>query len=178
MVKTASTMLELGSAAPDFTLPNVDGSDVSRDDFTGRPLLMAFICTHCPFVVHIEPGLIALGSDYRDSGIGIVAISSNDAVSYPADSPQRMGEKEYPFPYLYDESQAVARAYDAACTPDLFLFDAAGGCVYRGQFDDARPGNSLPVNGASIRAAMDALLDGAPPLAEQKPSMGCSIKWR
>lgn len=180
MAKTESTMMPLGQQAPDFRLPEPGSArHWSRDELAGpQGLLLMFICNHCPFVVHIEQGLRDLGRDYADSGIGIAAICSNDAASYPDDAPEKMAQKRYPFPYLYDESQAVARAYDAACTPDLFLFDARLRCVYRGQFDDARPGNGIAVSGASLRQAMDALLAGADPVADQHPSIGCNIKWR
>jgi peroxiredoxin len=183
MALTESTMLELGTTAPDFALRDVvTGKTVRRDDFRGQKgLLVMFICTHCPYVKHIEKGLAQLGSDY-DGRLGIVAISSNDAQNYPDDSPeglkkqaQRMG---FVFPYLYDETQAVARAYDAACTPDIYLFDKDFKLVYRGQFDGARPGNNLPITGQDLREAMDALLRGEKPSADQKASIGCNIKWK
>lgn len=180
MALTPSNMIELGSPAPDFELPDPKtGHNLSLSEAAGnKGLLVMFICNHCPFVKHIEAGLVQLGQDYSDSGIAIVAISSNDVVSHPDDSPEKMAEKPYPFPYLYDETQAVAKAYDAACTPDFFLYDGSLKLVYRGQFDDSRPGNDTPVTGKDLRAAMDALLAGKPPLAEQKPSIGCNIKWR
>ena len=183
MALTESTMLDLGTTAPDFALTDVvSGKTVRRDDFRGQKgLLVMFICTHCPYVKHIEKGLAQLGSDYAGK-IGIVGISSNDAENYPDDSPQglkaqaqRLGFK---FPYLYDESQSVARAYDAACTPDIFLFDKDFKLAYRGQFDSARPGNNVPVTGQDLRTALDAVLRGEKPSGDQKASIGCNIKWK
>lgn len=180
MALTPSNMVALGVPAPDFTLPEPKtGNSLTLTDAAGaKGLLVMFICNHCPFVKHIEQGLVKLGEDYRDSGIAIIAISSNDVTTHPNDSPEKMAEKRYPFPYLYDETQAVARSYDAACTPDFFLFDGDRKLVYRGQFDDSRPGNDIPVTGSDLRAAMDALVAGKPPLTEQKPSIGCNIKWK
>jgi peroxiredoxin len=183
MALTESTMLELGTTAPDFALPDVvTGKTVRRDDFRGQKgLLVMFICTHCPYVKHIEKGLAALGADYAGK-IGIVAVSSNDAENYPDDSPaglkhqaQNLGFK---FPYLYDESQQVAHAYKAACTPDIYLFDKELKLVYRGQFDASRPSNSIPVTGENLRAALDAVLRGEKPDADQRASIGCNIKWK
>ena len=176
-------MLPLGTVAPDFRLPDTNGKTVSLGDFKASPaLLVMFICNHCPYVVHIRPGLAQLGRDYLPKGVAMVAISSNDAANYPADGPARMKEEAksagYTFPYLYDESQAVAKAYRAACTPDLFLFDRDRKLVYRGQFDDSRPGNGAAVTGTDLRAAINAVLDGKPVAAPQKPSMGCNIKWK
>ena len=181
MVMTPSTMLPLGTSAPDFSLPDTDGKTVSLHDFEGAPaLLVIFMCNHCPFVKHLRDGLAKLGRDYQGKA-AIVAISSNDVAGYPDDSPQRMKEERrsagYEFPYLYDASQEVAKAYHAACTPDFFLFDKARHLVYRGQFDDSRPSNGLPVTGRDVRAALDAVLAGQSVLTAQKPSIGCNIKW-
>ena len=184
MALTESTMLELGSSAPDFALPDVvTGKLVHRDDFSGQKgLLVLFICTHCPYVKHIETGLAALGADYAAKPVAIVAISSNDAVTHPADAPAGLKHQAvtygFQFPYLYDESQQVAKAYHAACTPDIFLFDAAFKLVYRGQFDASRPGNGVPVTGKDLRSALDALLSDKPITTEQRASIGCNIKWK
>ena len=184
MSLTESTMLELGVTAPDFTLTDVvTGKTVSRNGFRGqKALLVIFICAHCPYVKHIEKGLAALGKDYAGQPMGIVAISSNDAVTHPADSPAGLKRQAetlgFVFPYLYDETQAVARAYKAACTPDFFLFDASFRLVYRGQFDRSRPGNGIPVTGVDLRAAIDLVLAGKPIVADQRPSIGCNIKWK
>jgi peroxiredoxin len=177
-------MLPLGTKAPGFRLPDAaTGKTVSLDDFAGAPgLLVMFICNHCPFVKHIRGGLAAFGRDYQPKGLAIVAVSSNDVANYPDDSPAKMAAEAkaagYVFPYLYDETQEVAKAYQAACTPDFFLFDRDRRLVYRGQFDDSRPGNGRPVTGADLRAAADAVLAGTPVPAEQKPSIGCNIKWK
>ncbi len=183
MVLTPSTMIGLGMKAPDFSLPGTDGKTHSLSDFAGnKALLVMFICNHCPYVKHVADELARLGRDYQAKGAGIVAISSNSVESHPADSPDKMKEEAvargYTFPYLYDESQSVARAYQAACTPDFFLFDAQKKLVYRGQLDDSRPGNNLPVTGADLRAALDTVLAGKPVTASQKPSIGCNIKWK
>ncbi len=182
MAQTPSTMLPLGTSAPNFSLPEpATGKTVSLDDFKNAPaLLVMVICNHCPFVKHIRAELARFGRDYQAKGLAMVAISANDVANHPDDSPARIAEeaKIYPFPYLYDESQAVAKAYRAACTPDFFLFDADRKLVYRGQFDGSRPGNNLPVTGADLRAAVDAILAGQPVVAEQKPSIGCNIKWK
>ena len=182
MVKTASTMLQLGTKAPEFSLPNIDGSIVSLADFTYRKgLLVVFMCNHCPFIKHLRKELAEFGNEFLEKGLGVVGISSNDVANYPDDSPEKMVEEAadagYRFPYLYDESQAVAKAYKAACTPDFFLFDGDMTLVYRGQFDDSRPGNDVPVTGADLRAACDQVLAGEPLPAEQQPSVGCNIKW-
>lgn len=183
MALTESTMLELGTSAPDFALPEVvTGKTVRRDDFRGQKgLLVMFICTHCPFVKHIEKGLATLGADYAGK-LGIVAISSNDAESYPDDSPAGLKRQAqtfgFKFPYLYDESQQVAHAYKAACTPDIYLFDRDLKLVYRGQFDGSRPSNGIPVTGNDLRAAMDAVLRGETPGVDQHASVGCNIKWK
>jgi peroxiredoxin len=185
MSLTESTMkLELGTEAPDFALTDVvSGKTVRRDDFRGqKALLVMFICTHCPYVKHVEKGLAALGMDYDGEPVSIVAISSNDAEMYPDDGPEGLKQQAetmgFRFPYLYDESQAVAKAYDAACTPDLFLFNADLRLVYRGQFDGSRPENGIPVTGEDLRAAIDAVLAGRAVAGEQKPSIGCNIKWK
>lgn len=182
MVKTLSTMLPLGTTAPDFSLINVDGRTVSRDDFQGaKGLLVMFICNHCPFVKHIAHELAALGNQYQQRGVGVVAISSNDVSSHPEDSPEQMvheaESRGYAFPYLYDETQEVAKAYRAACTPDFFVFDGEMKLVYRGQLDGARPGNDVPVTGEDLRKALDAVMAGESVAEEQIPSLGCNIKW-
>ena len=176
-------MLTLGTTAPDFRLPDTNGKTVSLVDFKDKPaLLVMFICNHCPYVKHIRTGLAQLARDYLPRGIGIVGVNSNDVANYPDDSPAKMKEEAksagYLFPYLYDESQAVAKAYRAACTPDIYLFDKGRKLVYRGQFDDSRPGNGIPVTGKDLRAALDAVLAGRPVSANQKASMGCNIKWK
>jgi len=176
-------MLPLGTSAPDFKLPDTAGKVVSLGDFSGKEaLLIMFICNHCPFVKHVRSELARLGKDYLSRGVGVVAISSNDVTNYPEDSPTKMAEEAhdagYGFPYLYDESQAVAHAYRAACTPDFFLFDKSRKLIYRGQLDDSRPGNGIPVTGKDLSAALDALLARKPVASEQKPSLGCNIKWK
>ncbi len=184
MALTESTMLELGTIAPDFALTDVvSGKTVRRDDFRGqKALLVLFICAHCPYVKHIEKSLGKLGADYTGKPLGIVAISANDAADYPADNPaglkQQAKDNGFVFPYLYDESQAVAHAYEAACTPDIYLFDGDFRLAYRGQYDESRSGNGVPVTGKDLRAAIDAVLAGKPVPADQKPSIGCNIKWK
>ena len=183
MVRTPSTMLQLGTAAPDFSLPNLDGRLLSLGDVAGeKGTVVMFICNHCHFVKHVADQLAVLGRDYLPRGIGVVAISSNDVSTHPADSPEQMvheaEERGYLFPYLYDETQEVAQAYHAACTPDFYLFDAGRALVYRGQLDPSRPGSDVPVTGSDLRAAIEALLAGQPPVAEQIPSLGCNIKWK
>jgi peroxiredoxin len=182
MSETPSTMLELGIEAPDFSLPDTAGRTVSRADFAGKPLLVMFICNHCPFVKHVRAKLAEITRTYRDKGVGVVAISSNDVSSYPDDSPANMKKEVraagYTFPYLFDETQEVARAYRAACTPDFFLFDENHTLVYRGQMDASRPGNNVPVTGEDLTAAVEAVLAGRAPSPDQKPSMGCNIKWK
>ena len=183
MTLTPSIMAELGTPAPDFDLPDTDGSRVRKQDFDGAPgLLVIFMCNHCPYVKHIRTGLAVFADEYRSRGLGVVGINSNDAANYPQDSFEKMGEEKrqfsYRFPYLHDESQAVARAYGAACTPDFFLYDGRSCLYYRGQFDDSRPGNGIAVTGADLRRAADALLEGRRAPAEQKPSVGCNIKWK
>lgn len=184
MALTPSTMLALGTKAPDFKLPDaVSGKSVSLADFTGKKaLLVMFICRHCPYVQHIKEGLTKLGKDYSAKEAALVAISANDAKNYPDDAPESLKafakEEGYTFPFLHDESQKVAQAYTAACTPDFFLFDAGRKLVYRGQMDDSRPGNWKPVTGRDLRAALDAVLAGRPVPSDQKPSIGCNIKWK
>ncbi len=184
MALTESTMLELGTMAPDFALPDVvTGERVRRDDFRGQQaLLVMFICTHCPYVKHVEKGLAALGRDYEGGPLSIVAISSNDATTHPDDSPAGLKKQaqamDFRFPYLYDETQAIAKAYKAACTPDFFLFDREMKLVYRGEFDRSRPGNGIPVTGEDLRAAIETVLKGEPLSTEQRPSIGCNIKWK
>ncbi len=183
MVMTASTMLPLGSQAPEFSLPNVDGNTVSLADFDGKPgLLVMFICNHCPFVVHLRKDLAPFAREYQEKGLAVVAISSNDIENYPQDGPEPMQQEAeaqgYTFPYLLDETQEAAKAYHAACTPDFFLFDADRKLAYRGQFDDSRPDSGIPVTGADLRAACDAVLAGQPVPSEQMPSIGCNIKWK
>lgn len=184
MSLTPTTSIPLGFKAPDFSLPDtVSGKHLTFADVAGaNATVVMFICNHCPFVVHVMDGLLALGNDYKNKGVGIVAISSNDVGSHPQDGPEYMAalarKRNFPFPYLYDQTQAVAKAYDAACTPDFSIFDANGLCVYRGQLDDSRPGNGIPVTGKDIRAALDALIAGEAVSAEQTPSIGCNIKWK
>jgi peroxiredoxin len=183
MVRTPSTMLPLGTPAPDFKLMNVDGREVSLDDFADAPaLLVIFMCNHCPFVIHVADELAKLTREYMGRGVAVVGISSNDASKYPADSPERMvAEAEnrgYPFPYLYDETQQVAKAYRAACTPDFFLFDGKRRLVYRGQMDDSRPDSGIPVTGKDLRLALDRVLAGEEVPTEQRASLGCNIKWK
>jgi peroxiredoxin len=182
MALTPSTMLELGTTAPGFHLPDTEGKVVALDDFAGAPaVLVMFICNHCPYVKHVRDELARLGRAYQERGVVVVGINANDASAYPEDSPARMRQEKaevgYTFPYLYDESQEVAKAYRAACTPDFFLFDRQRKLVYRGQLDDSRPGNAIPVTGKDLRAALDAVLSGRPVADQQRPSMGCNIKW-
>lgn len=183
MVLTASTMLELGAAAPPFSLPDTGGNTVVMSEVKGPSgLLIIFMCNHCPYVKHVQQELVAIGREYGEKGIGMVGINANDAQTHPDDSFEKMQEEAerlgYPFPYLHDQSQEVAKAYRAACTPDIFLFDADDKLVYRGQLDNSRPGNDIPVTGRDLRQAMDALLAGDSVKEEQQPSMGCNIKWK
>ena len=183
MVKTASTMRKLGTPAPDFKLTNIDGRLVGLHDFDDQPaLLVIFMCNHCPFVKHVADGLALLARDYQPRGVAVVGINSNDAATHPQDSPEQMvheaEQRGYTFPYLYDETQEVAQAYGAACTPDFFLYDEGRKLVYRGQLDASRPGNGVSVTGSDLRAAIDALLAGKPLPEKQIPSIGCNIKWR
>jgi len=184
MVLTPSTMLPLGTKAPGFSLPDVvSGKTVSLETFAGKKaLLVMFICRHCPFVQHVKKEIARIGKDYTGKGIGIVAISSNDADSYPEDKPESLKEMAqelgFNFPFCYDGTQEVAKAYTAACTPDFFLFDTGRKLVYRGQLDDSRPGNSEPVTGRDLREAIESVLAGEPVTVAQKPSIGCNIKWK
>ncbi|MCV7425633.1 thioredoxin family protein [Mycobacterium montefiorense] len=178
-----STMLALGTSAPPFALPDpATGVVVSLDELAGPALVVTFICNHCPYVQHVAAGLAALGRDLADQGVAMVGISSNDVATYPQDGPDQMvaeGRRHgWTFPYLYDETQDIARSFSAACTPDTFVFDGERRLVYRGQLDDSRPKNELPVTGADIRAAVDAVLAGQPVDPNQRPSIGCGIKWR
>lgn len=182
MVKTASTMLPLGTPAPDFRLPNIDGTQVSLSDLShGKALVVMFICNHCPFVKHIAGELVKLYEDYQPKGVHFVGISSNDITTHPDDSPEAMKSEAktqgYRFPYLYDETQAVAKSYRAACTPDIFVFNHEQKLVYRGQIDDSRPRNGKPVTGVDLRVALDAILSGKSVSEQQTPSIGCNIKW-
>lgn len=184
MAVTPSNMLPLGTKAPHFEL--VDA--ISNDTFTladiqgEKGTVVMFICNHCPYVIHVNEEIVRIANDYRVTGFGFVAISSNDVEKYPQDGPDRMwdvaNKNAYPFPYLYDETQQVAKAYDAACTPDFYVFDAELKLVYRGQLDNSRPGNSIPVNGRDLREALDNILNNSPQRKDQKPSMGCNIKWK
>lgn len=184
MARTESNMLPLGTKAPDFELlDTVSGKKLKLSDVYGdKATVVMFICNHCPFVKHINKGISKLAKDYSDKDVGFVAISSNDVDNYPEDSPIKMKrnaeEHDFIFPYLYDETQEVAKAYDAACTPDFFVFDGQLELIYRGQFDDSRPGNSLPISGRDIRTAIDATLMGMKTYKKQKPSIGCNIKWK
>jgi len=183
MVRTESTMLSLGTLAPDFELPDTDGKLRSKREFDRAPaLLVAFLCNHCPYVKHVQLGLAAMARDLQALGVAVVGINSNDVTTHPDDSPAKMKVEAraagYTFPYLFDESQAVAKSYRAACTPDFFLFDSERKLVYRGQMDGARPGNDVPVTGEDLRAAVAAVLARKPALKSQRPSLGCNIKWR
>jgi peroxiredoxin len=184
MVRQTSRMLPIGTPAPRFALPDtITGRTVALEDFSASPaLLVAFICNHCPFVKHILDGFVAFARDLGARGLAVVAISSNDAAAYPEDAPAEMARiaklKGFSFPYLYDESQEVAKSYQAICTPDFFLFDRERRLAYRGQFDGSRPGSTVAVTGSDLRAACEALLRGKPPASQQLPSVGCSIKWR
>ena len=184
MARTPSTMLPLGTKAPAFNLPDtVSGENRSLSGLKGdKGTLVMFICNHCPFVKHVNPELVRLALDYQDRGIGFIAISSNDVENYPEDHPDKMREtaarEGYPFPYLYDASQEVAREYQAACTPDFYLFGPDLKLYYRGQLDGSRPGNEVPLTGEDLRNALDCLLEGRPVPTDQKPSLGCNIKWK
>lgn len=184
MARTLSNMIPLGTLAPDFTLPDtVSGKTVSLQELkSDKATLIMFICNHCPFVKHVDEQLVALGKEYQAKGVSVVAISSNDVENYPQDGPELMKQEAvqvgYTFPYLYDATQKVAKAYDAACTPDFYVFDKDLKCAYRGQLDSSRPGNGQPVTGADLKAALDEILTGQAVSAPQIPSVGCGIKWR
>jgi peroxiredoxin len=183
MAETPSNMPDLGAAAADFQLPDTDGKPVSLKDFeANKGLLVIFMCNHCPYVKHIRGALADFAREYQPKGLAVVAVNSNDVATHPGDSPEKMAEEartqDYTFPYLYDESQEVAKNYGAACTPDFFLYDEQRKLVYRGQFDDSRPGNRVEVTGKDLRAAADALLGDQRLLDDQKPSVGCNIKWK
>jgi thiol-disulfide isomerase/thioredoxin len=184
MAAIESNMMPLGTKAPNFNLPDtISGEQKSLSELkSDKATVVMFICNHCPFVKHVQQGLVQLANDYIRRGVSFIAISSNDVENYPEDSPQRMKQVakqfDYPFPYLYDESQDIARAYLAACTPDFYIFDKDLKCVYRGQMDDSRPSNDISVTGKDIRATLDAILAGKPVSEDQKPSIGCNIKWK
>jgi peroxiredoxin len=184
MAETPSNMLPLGTKATPFELPDtISGKNLKLSDLASNiATVIMFICNHCPFVKHVQQELVQLANDYREQGITFIAISSNDVIKYPADSPEKMKEiaerLAFPFPYLYDESQSVAKSYDAACTPDFYIFDKDLKLVYRGQLDDSRPGNNIPVSGRDIRNTLGQILDGEPVSEIQKPSIGCNIKWK
>jgi len=183
MARTPSTMLDLGTTAPDFNLPEpLSGQNVALNSFQGKPLLVAFICNHCPFVLHILDGFVDFAKEYQDKGLHVVAINANNIDTHPDDSPEKMVEliqqRNITFPYLYDESQQTAKAYQAACTPDFYLFDQDRKLVYRGQFDGARPQSDIAVTGEDMRRAADAVLAGEMPDSTQAPSLGCNIKWK
>jgi peroxiredoxin len=184
MALTPSNMLPLGTKAPDFTLTDaITNNSMSLTELRGeKGTVIMFICNHCPFVIHVNDEMVRVANDYRVTGFGFVAISSNDAETYPQDGPKKMWENartnHYPFPYLYDETQEVAKAYDAACTPDFYVFDAEMKLVYRGQLDNSRPGNGIPSNGRDLREALDNILNNNAQRQDQKPSIGCNIKWK
>lgn len=182
MALTPSTMVALGTPAPDFSLPAVGGRKVSKADFAGRPLLVMFICNHCPYVQHLRTHLADLCKQYQQKGVAIVGINANDAGTHPGDSPEKMAQEVknigYTFPYLHDETQEVAKSYMAACTPDFFLYDKQHRLVYRGQYDDSRPGNGKPITAADLRAALDAVIAGKAAPDRQVASIGCNIKWK
>jgi peroxiredoxin len=184
MALTPSNMMPLGTRAPDFRLRcAVSGKEYTLDDLkSGKITVIMFICNHCPYVKHVQNGLVELANDYISKGVSFIAINSNDVEKYPEDSPENMKKVAerlgYPFPFLFDETQEVARAYDAACTPDFYIFDDDLNCVYRGQMDGSRPGNGVPVTGEHIRKALDDILEGKPVTEDQIPSIGCNIKWK
>ena len=181
MAVTPSNMLPLGTPAPDFALPDIDGNVVTRETYKGNPLLVMFICNHCPFVIHVAGELAQIGEEYSDR-VAVIGINSNDVSTHPDDSPEKMkveaSHRGYTFPYLFDETQEVAKAYHAACTPDFFLFDRDHKLVYRGQLDDSRPNSDVPVTGKDLREALNAVIAGKPISDKQRPSAGCNIKWK
>jgi len=184
MAAVSSTMLSLGTIAPEFLLPDtISGKEISLDSIhSDLATVIMFICNHCPYVKHVNQEIVRLANDYLARGVSFVAISSNDVEVYPADSPERMkkvaAQYGYPFPYLYDEDQSVAKSYQAACTPDFYIFDEQMKLVYRGQLDGSRPRNDIPVTGEDVRSALDAIIEGEPVFEEQRPSIGCNIKWK
>jgi peroxiredoxin len=183
MALTSSTMLPLGTQAPNFRLPDTDSNPVALEDFPGASAtLVVFLCNHCPYVKHVRHEFARLAKEYQQKGVAVIGINSNDVANYPEDRPELMAREKvetgYTFPYLYDETQEVAKAYKAACTPDFYVFDKTRKLAYRGQLDGSRPGNAIPVSGQDLRSALDAVLDGKPAAAEQRPSMGCNIKWK
>ncbi|MEP5340793.1 MAG: thioredoxin family protein [Algibacter sp.] len=183
MARTPSNMIPLETEAPDFNLfDTISGNTLSLKNLKGdKATVIMFICNHCPFVIHVNPIMVSIANAYAEKGIGFIAISSNDAINYPQDSPEKMAihakHEGYPFPYLYDEAQDVAKAYDAACTPDFYIFDVNLKLAYRGQLDDSRPGNGIPVTGKDLTHALDCLIEGKVDNTTQKPSIGCNIKW-
>ncbi len=184
MARTPSNMLPIGTTAPDFTLmDSISKNELSLQELKGeKGTVIMFICNHCPFVIHVNEEIVRIANDYRVHGFNLIAISSNDIINYPQDAPDLMWKtarsNHYTFPYLYDETQEVAKAYDAACTPDFYLFDESLALIYRGQLDDSRPGNGIPVNGRDLREALDAVLRNTQVSTLQKPSIGCNIKWK
>lgn len=184
MARTPSNMLALNTEAPDFTLLETkSNTKLSLNSLKGnKATVIMFICNHCPFVIHVNPELVKLANDYHSKGVNFIAISSNDVINYPQDGPDKMqqhaNENNYPFPYLYDETQEVAKAYNAACTPDFYVYDKHLKLAYRGQLDDSRPGNDIPLTGSDMRHALDSILSNTPNTQEQKPSIGCNIKWK
>lgn len=184
MARTESNEFKIGTIAPDFTLPNtIDDKNYTLNDLKGdKGTVIMFICNHCPFVIHVNAELVKMANEYQQKGINFIAISANDVDNYPQDAPHLMKElaekEKYPFPYLYDESQEVAKAYDAACTPDFYVFDANLKTVYHGQLDNSRPGNGKPVTGIDLRSSLNNILEDKKPLENQKPSVGCGIKWK
>ncbi len=183
MSLTPSTMLPIGTKAPDFILPDPTGKQIALSDFSEAPAtFIIFMCNHCPYVKHLQKQLTEIAREFQDKGVAVIAINSNDTENYTDDSPKEMAKEikkfDYTFPYLFDETQEIAKAYRAACTPDFYVFDGDQKLAYRGQFDASRPGNSLPINGADIKNALNSILNGEPVSTDQKPSIGCSIKWR